>query len=99
MSLFDKYHYDESGDQLHIETVQDVEPIFEKNKRLYNDAPKHGFKSEIFNKKAEIPMVVLLGWCQRKGISYQEFMGDPAILRRFLNDPENKFCLCRPGKV
>lgn len=97
VSLFSKHHYDATEDKLHIERVQDVQPILEANKRAYNDAG--AFKSEVFNKKAEIPLVVLLQWLQTRGISYQEFMGDDAILRRFLNDTDNKFCLTRPGKV
>lgn len=97
MSLFERYHYDQLEDKLHIERVQDVEPILEANKRAYNDAG--AFKSEIFNKKAEIPLVVLLQWLQAKGITYNEFMTDDKLLRRFLNDPDNRFCLTRPGKV
>lgn len=97
MSLSTKHHYDQLEDKLHIERVQDVQPILEANKRAYNDAGS--FKSEIFNKKAEIPLVVLLQWCQKRGISYHEFMNDDSILRRFLNDPDNRFCLTRPGKV
>ena len=97
MSLSEKYHYDESEDKLHIERVQDVQPILEANKRMLND--NQGFKSEVFNKKASIPMVVLLGWLQDKGITYQEFMGNDKILKRFLNDPDNAFCLCKKGRV
>jgi len=97
VSIFDKYHYDEKEDKLHIETVQDVQPILEANKRAFNDARE--FKSEVFNKKASIPMTIMLAWLKEKGISYREFMIDDTILRRFLNDPDNKFCLTRPGKV
>lgn len=95
--LSNKLHYDESEDKLHIERVQDVQPILEANKRAYNDAGS--FKSEIFNKKAEIPLVILLQWCQARGITYHEFMADENLLKTFLNDPDNKFCLTRPGKV
>lgn len=95
--IFTKLHHDDIEDKLHIERVQDVEPILEANKRAYNDAG--AFKSETFNKKAEIPLTILLSWCQAKGITYQEFMTDNSILRRFLNDPDNRFCLTRPGKV
>lgn len=97
MSLSEKYYYDETEDKLHIERVQDVQPILDQNKRAFNDAGS--FKSEVFNKKASIPVVVLLQWLQKKGITYQEFMGNDKVLKRFLNDPDNKFCLTRPGKV
>jgi len=95
--LFDRLHYDNSEDKLHIERVQDVQPILESNKRLLND--NSGFKSEVFNKKASIPLVVLLAWLKDKGITYQEFMGNDKVLKRFLNDPDNSFCLCKKGKV
>ena len=97
VSISDKYHYDEKEDKLHIETVQDVQPILEANKRAFNDARE--FKSEVFNKKASIPMVILLSWLDNKGITYREFTMDDSILKRFLNDPDNKFCLTRKGKV
>jgi len=97
VSLFEKHFYDESEDKLHIQRVQDVQRILEANKRAYNDAGS--FKSEVFNKKAEIPLVVLLQWLQGKGISYQEFMNSDKLLRQFLNDPDHKFCLTRPGKI
>lgn len=97
MSLNKKWHYDHSTGAVHVETIQDVQPILEANKRAYNDARE--FKSEIFNKKASIPLVVLEKWLQDKGISYREFMNDPTMVKRFVNDPDNKFCLCRPGKM
>lgn len=95
--MFERYHYDESEDKLHVERVQDVEPILEANKRAYNDAGS--FKSETFNHKARIPVLIWEAWLQAKGISYQEASVDEKILKRFLNDPDNRFCLTRPGKI
>jgi len=97
VSLSKKYHYDNVTGDVHVETIQDVEPILEANKRAFNDARE--FKSEIFNKKASIPMVVLEKWLQEQGITYREFMANPKVVKRFVNDPDNKFCLCRPGKL
>ena len=97
MSISDKFHYDQKTGGFAIETVQDVEPILEANKRAFNDARE--FKSEVFNKKASIPMVVLMKWLADKGITYREFSIDNSILKRFINDPDNKFCLTRPGKI
>lgn len=97
VSLYEKYHYDESEDKLHIERVQDATAILEANKTAFNNPG--AFKSEVFNKKAEIPVILLENWLKTKGISWEECMGNDKILRRFLNDPDNKFCLTRPGKV
>ena len=44
-------------------------------------------------------MVVLEKWLQEQGITYREFMANPKVVKRFVNDPDNKFCLCRPGKL
>lgn len=95
--IYEKYHYDQLEDKLHIEQVQDVQPILEANKRAFNDSS--GFKSEVFNKKASIPTVVLMDWLKRNGLTYQDFMNDEKVLKRFLNDPDHKFCLTRPGKI
>ena len=97
MSLRETYHYDESEDKLHIKQVRDVGPLLEANKRDYNNAG--AFKSEVFNLKARIDPLILMSWLKDKGITYQEFMGNDKVLKRFLNDPDNKFCLTRPGKV
>ncbi len=97
MSISETYHYDHATDKMHIRREQDVTAILEANKRAFNDA--RGFKSEVFNKKASIPIMVLEAWLKEKGIKYAEFMVDDKILKRFLNDPDNAFCLTRKGRV
>lgn len=97
MSVTEKLIVDPSEDKLHIVYEQDVEPILEANKRAFNDAPTR-FKSEVFNHKARIPNVIWQKWCNEKGISYQEFLSNPKVLRRFLQDPDNSLCLTRAGK-
>ena len=97
MSFSKKYHYDWKSGDVHVETTQDVSSILEANKRAYND--NNAKKSEIFNKKATIPLVVLEGWLKAQGITYREFMIDESIVKRFVNDPDNRFCLLYPGKM
>jgi len=97
VSLSKKFHYDWQTGDVHVETVQDVEPILEANKRAFND--NNAKKSEIFNHKARIPMIILEKWLKEKGITYREFMVDERIVKRFVNDPDNKFCLLKPGKM
>lgn len=96
-AVIDTFHYDESTDTAVIKSVQDVEPILEANKRAFNDSG--GYKSEVMNHKARIPEVIALKWCNDNGVKYQEFLSDPNIMRRFLNDPDNKAWLTRPGRV
>ena len=83
-------HYDNIEDKLIINTVQEVEPVIEQNRRDFNDAPaRHGE----FTRVASIPLVVV-HMLMRKGI-----WGDRVAMKRWLNDPENKYFRTRPGTV
>ena len=97
MTIHETHTYDASTGKVIIKETQDVSKILDANKEAYNSA--RGFKSEVFNKKADIPNLVWQQWCQKYGIPYQEFLSNPKVLKRFLNDPDNRFCLTRPGKV
>lgn len=96
-AITETFHYDEATDTATIKSVQDVEPILEANKRAFQNAG--GYKSEIMNHKANIPNVIWMEWCKQKGIKPREFLADPAVLKRFLNDPDNRAWLTRPGRV
>ncbi|MCP4126920.1 MAG: hypothetical protein GY753_07650 [Gammaproteobacteria bacterium] len=93
----ERYHYDESTDALTIEKISNPTAVLEANKRALNDFS--GYKSEVFNKKAVIDEVALLQWLKQRGISYNEFMNNQAIVKEFINDPANACWLCIPGKV
>lgn len=86
------FHEVEEG-KFTIETVQDVEPTAVSNrlKRNYFDE-RAGWKGDMHH-VASIPNVVL--WdLQRKGI-----LDDEKALARWLNDPDNRWCRTRPGRV
>jgi hypothetical protein len=55
------HHYDPSTNQTLIETVQDVKPILERNKRLANntDYKKSGIKKDWYH-FATVPNVILM---------------------------------------
>lgn len=93
--VIDKFHIED--EKLIIETVQDVEPILEANKRAQLENTGR-FKSETFNHKARIPNVIWQKWCNDNGITYHEFMNNDKVLKRFLEDPDNAFCLTRKNK-
>ena len=86
-------HYDESADRLHIQTVQDVEPILEANKRAFNHDDRQ-FNQQ-FNHVARIPLIVIE---QQRKLG-NDLMGDEAALRRFLNDSDNAFMRTKPGRI
>lgn len=80
---------------------QDAEDIVEANKYLYNQFDQRApfvqrqpdGKKESFHRVASIPLVVFME-LQRKGIT-----DDPAALKKWLDDPDNKYFRTRPGRL
>ncbi len=93
----ERHYYDEAEDRTYIQRVQDVEPVINANRRAMNEFS--GYKSEVFNRKASIPVTVIEEWCRVRGIKYQEFMNSKELLKRFINDPDNAAFNCIPGKI
>jgi len=85
------FYYDNETDEATITAEQNVDDVVEENKQLYNDAPTNW--NDDWNRVAQIPMVVY--WdLKRKGI-----LDDQVALKRWLNDPENRFFRTRPGTI
>lgn len=87
------FHWDDSNDTFLIETEMSqplLEDILEGNKQSFNDAPSRWGNGQIV---ASIP--VHLYWdLKKKGIA-----DDDAAMKRWLNDPDNRFFRRRPGTV
>lgn len=73
-----------------ITVEQDVTPIVETNKREFN-ADHRGFGE--WSKVASVPLSIYNDWVKQGKVH------DQAFLKRFLNDPENRFFRTRPGAV
>lgn len=89
--------YDPEQDQFVRERVQDVEPLLDQNKRLYNDAPTR-FNGELME-VADIPMVVVEQWF-KEGLNI--FKSDPDTRKRIrekLNAPDFRLFRTRPGRI
>jgi metal-dependent HD superfamily phosphatase/phosphodiesterase len=84
------FYYDDMTDEAKIVAEQDVSSVVELNKKSYNET--HGKFGE-FSKVASLPLVVYND-LQRKGI-----LNDPKALKRWLNDPDNRFFRTRPGTI
>lgn len=84
------WHYDEATDTALIEKRQDVSDIVEANKSEFNE--DHGRYGE-WTKVASIPLSVYYE-LKAKGI-----VDDPAAMKRWLNDADNRFFRTRPGTV
>lgn len=84
-----KIHLDSNGQDLAIESIQDVEPILERNKMLRTMDQKSDWGREI----AEIPNVVLVRWLneeQARGNTTIKLFGEEMdrLIARKLADPE-----------
>lgn len=94
------FHHDNHDGKSYISRSQDVTPYLDAAHRARSERGEHtSYKSEVFNKKASIPVTVAEKWCKDNGVSYQSFLSDTSVLRRFLNDPDNKMFMHIPGRV
>jgi len=89
---------DPSTDGFWLETVQDLEPAMEANKRDLSNAgssPRFGDGKIV----ASIPLVLLMQ-LQKQGVLGPNFaMLDEPRFRRWLNDPENRHFRTFPGNI
>lgn len=88
--------YDEAAETFAIELVSDVEPILEANKREANDTGGYGASRE-WRHIANIPLIVIEIWKKRYGID-PTMPGHETLLRRLLNDPDNRFLRISAGR-
>ena len=90
------YEEDSSGklskDKFVISTEQDDTKIIESNKRSANAVDKHQKYGE-WAKVASIPLTVYYK-LQRESI-----LNDQAAMKKWLNDPDNRYFKTRGGKV
>jgi len=89
----ESYHYDEAADRLVVKRTQDVEPILDYTKAIF-DADNTRW-DKVMNHVARIPLVVVDEY-KRRGI---DLLKDDAALKRFLNDPDNKLFRTKPGVI
>jgi len=82
------FHYDAETDKAVIQTVSDVEPVLEANKKEMNEH-RGGYESENFNKVGSVDIVVYRDWCKKRGISEREMWNNNQHLLDFLHDPDN----------
>ncbi len=93
---------DNGNDHITVETIEDVEPVLEKNKALYNEKPVD--HPVLGRKVASIPGTVLEELCRIHKISFRELMVGNSergqkILNSVLNDPSFRSFRTAPGRV
>lgn len=96
-----KYYFEEDG-TLTVKNSQDVNPILEKNKRMYNDGNGYS-KSKDLKRVASIPTLILTLWAKEYNGSNNWF-GLPnderkKILKRKLNSNEFRYFRTASGNL
>lgn len=93
------FHYDELTGGWGIESVQDVEPILEANKKLQNHETysKDGIKNEFWH-VATIPVVIQEKWLREDGIDIYNRDHWKKVKMK-LNDPDYRYLKATTGTV
>ena len=92
------YHYDPHTGGFAVETVQDVEPLLDHNRRQWNATEKSTRYGEM-TKVASIPNVVIMELAKQGILSMTGSILDDRKYRRWLNDPDNLKWRTRAGTV
>jgi len=90
--VIELFHYDPDTERVVIETRHDVTDIIEHNKRIANEFTSLDRWGDM-TRVASIPMSLYMEM-KKQGI-----IDDQAAMRRWLNDPDNRFFRTRPGVV
>ena len=94
----DTFHSNADETEFTINTRQDVEPILEENKQAYNnygDLLTPG-KSGEGVRVASIPTNIWTKWMKETN---GEIQRDHNLMKRYLNDPANKYFRTTPTRV
>lgn len=84
------FHGSEDGNEFVIQTEQETDEIIEANKAAYNEAPERWGE---WTRVASIPLSIYFD-LKKKGVA-----DDDAAMKRWLEDPDNRFFRTRPGRV
>ena len=88
------YHYDESTKQHALETEQDVTHIIEDSKSLFNQVDERANWKGDTHRIASIPMSI---YHELAKISNN--FKDQKVIKKWLNDPDNRVFRTRPGRI
>lgn len=91
------FAYDEMTGKMTHKVFRDVTSLVEQNKREFNNSDRHYKKP--MTKVASIDPLAAQSWCDKKGISFEEFMRSDKVMRAFLADPDNAVWKTKQGKL
>ncbi len=87
-------HIEVEDGKMTVASLQDAEDIVESNKLFYNSTDERARYGEKLTRVASIPMSVWFNHLLPSGIA-----NDEDALKRWLDDPDQKFFRTRPGKL
>ena len=87
------WHYDAQTDQATIETVIDATQVVEENKERFKSFDERANWNGDMHHVASIPMAL---YYQMKA---EGKLDDQAYMKRWLNDPDNRFFRVKEGQV
>jgi hypothetical protein len=87
------FEFDDAEDAMRFTEEQDVTALYERNKKLYNEAPTGWGDGAVHT---SLPMV-LREKLKRQGIIRED--GDTTLWKRWVNDPDNRGWRIRPGRI
>jgi hypothetical protein len=90
---------DIEDDNLHVKTVQDVQPILDLNKELRNSGPSKFERMSDLMHVASIPMVVVEDWINNYGINVMAPNADDKKRIMALLNGEFKYLKTRDMKL
>jgi hypothetical protein len=96
MEVGTRFHYIPETDTTAIERVQDCTPILDHATALRNEGIHGGNE---MRHAARFPAVVVESYCNRVGITFDEWMQNPDHIRAMLNDPDLKGFRVWGGRV
>lgn len=92
------FTYDDETDGFTIESVQDVEPLVELNKALWNNTEKHTKYGDL-TRIASTPPIIVMELAKQGILSPAGKILDHKRYRAWLNDSDNRVFRTRAGKV
>ena len=96
--LYTTFHSSADEKEFTINTYQDCEPVLEENKKSYNN---YGDKLSLGKSKdgvsvASIPLNVRTQWMKETNGAIEK---DHKLMKKYLNDPDNKYFRTTPTRV
>jgi hypothetical protein len=88
------YHYDDATGNISLETEQDVTDLVAHNKRVFGQVDERTPWTGDVHKVASIPLSI---YHELSKISNN--FKDQKVIRKWLNDPDNRVFRIRPGVV